>query len=78
MNFDFKNGRKINLKIVTKNHAGCPEIGFLIKSISVPYVRATAMPPAWVLNKCFLFIVVFIALSYRFSFDKLELRWSTK
>ena len=41
-----KIGVKINLKIITKNHAADPEIGFLTKSISKPYGRATAMPPA--------------------------------
>ena len=39
-------GVKMNLKIITKNHEGDPEIGFLTKSISKPYGRATAMPPA--------------------------------
>ena len=29
-----------------KNHAAYPEIGFLTKSTSQPYSRATAMPPA--------------------------------
>ena len=38
---------KINLRIITKNHAADPEKGFLTKSISKPYGRATAMPPAW-------------------------------
>ena len=41
-----KMGEKINLRIITKNEAD-PEIGFLRKSISKPYGRATAMPPAW-------------------------------
>ena len=36
-----------NLRIITKNHAADPETGFLIKSISKPYGRAMAMPPAW-------------------------------
>ena len=56
-------GVKINLRIITKNHAAEPEIGFLIKSISKPYGRATAMPAAWevifirdyVANRVFLF-----------------------
>ena len=39
-------GVKINLRIITKNHAAGPEIGFLTKSISKPYGLATAMPPA--------------------------------
>ena len=38
---------KRNLRIITKDHAADPEIGFLTKSISI---RATAMPPAWELN----------------------------
>ena len=43
----------INSRIITKNNAAYPEIGFLTKSISVPYGRATAMPLAWVLGKFF-------------------------
>ena len=34
-----------------KNHAADPEIGFLTKSISKPYVRAIAMPTAWDLRQ---------------------------
>ena len=41
---------KINLRIITKNHAADPDIEFLTKSISKPYGRATAMPTAWELN----------------------------
>ena len=37
---------KMNLRIITKNHAADPEIGFLTKSISKPNGRATAMPTA--------------------------------
>ena len=44
---------KMNLRIITKNHAADPEIGFLTKSISKPNGRATAMPTAWELNKSF-------------------------
>ena len=44
-------GVKMNLRIITKNDAADPEIGFLTKSISKPYGRATAMPPAWELKK---------------------------
>ena len=43
-------GAKVNLRIITTNHAADPEIGFLTKSISKPYGRATAMPPAWELS----------------------------
>ena len=35
---------KINFRIIMKNRAADPEIGFLTKSISKPYDRATAMP----------------------------------
>ena len=42
-----KMGVKMNLRIITKNHAADPKIGFLIKSISKPNGRATAMPTAW-------------------------------
>ena len=44
-------GVKMNLRIITKNHPADPEIGFLTKSISKPYGRATAMPPAWKLSR---------------------------
>ena len=44
-------GVKMNLGIIMKNHAADPEIEFLTKSIPKPYCRATAMPPAWGLNK---------------------------
>ena len=37
----------MNLRIITKNHAAYPEIALVIKSISKPYDRATAMPTAW-------------------------------
>ena len=42
-----KMGVKMNARIITKHHEVDPEIGFLTKSISKPYGRATAMPPAW-------------------------------
>ena len=41
----------MNLRILTKNHEAYPEKGFLTKSISKPYDRATTMPPAWELRK---------------------------
>ena len=47
MNFYFEMGLKINLRIITKNHAAYPVKGFVIKSISTPYGGAMAMPPAW-------------------------------
>ena len=40
----------MNLRITTKNHEADPEIGFLTKSISKPYGRATTMPLAWELK----------------------------
>ena len=40
-------GVKMNSRIITKSDAADPEIGFLTKSISKPYGRATAMPIAW-------------------------------
>ena len=43
-------GVKMNLRIITKNHAADPEIEFLTKSISKPYGRATAVPSAWELT----------------------------
>ena len=41
----------MKLRIITINDAGDPEIGFLTKSISKPYDRATAMPTAWELKR---------------------------
>ena len=40
-------GVKMNLRIITENHAADPEIRSLTKLISKPYGQATAMPPAW-------------------------------
>ena len=54
---------KMNLRIITKNHAADPEIGFLTKSISKPNGRATAMPTAWELNLRFK-----IRLNLRYDF----------
>ena len=45
-----KIGVKTNSRIITKNDAADPEIGFLTKSISKPNGRATAMPTAWELR----------------------------
>ena len=39
LNFDFKNGCKMNLRIKTKNHAADRKIGFLTKWISKPNGR---------------------------------------
>ena len=50
MNFDLKMGFKMNLRIIMKNHAADPEIGFLAKSILKPYGRVAAIPTAWKLN----------------------------
>ena len=41
-------GVEMNLRIITKNHASDPEIGFLTKSILKPYGRAAALPTALV------------------------------
>ena len=41
---------KMNLRIITKNHATDSEIGFLAKSISKSNGCATAMPTAWELK----------------------------
>ena len=41
---------KMNLRIITKNHAADPEKGFLAKSISKSNGYATAMPTAWELK----------------------------
>ena len=42
---------KMNLRIITKNHAADPEIEFLTKLISKPNGSATAMPTALELKK---------------------------
>ena len=36
--------------IITESHGADPEKGIPTKSISKPYCRATAMPPAWELK----------------------------
>ena len=41
----------MNLRIITKNHAADPEKGFLTKSISKPYDRATVIPTVWGLSR---------------------------
>ena len=45
INFELKMVVKRNLSLITKNHRADPEIGFLTKSISKSYGRATAMLP---------------------------------
>ena len=40
----------MNFSIIKKNYAADPEKGFLKKSISKPYGRATVMPTAWELR----------------------------
>ena len=52
-------------RMITKNNEADPEIGFLTKSISKPYGRATAMPTAWELNYKE-FIMVFFSFSRYF------------
>ena len=37
----------MNFRIIMKNRAADPEIGFLTKSISKPFGRATAKLTAW-------------------------------
>ena len=46
-------GAKTNFSIIIKNRVADRERGFLTKSISKPYGRATAIPPAWKLNIMF-------------------------
>ena len=50
MNFEVKIAVKMNLRIITKNHAADPEIGFLTKSISKANRCTTAIPTAWELS----------------------------
>ena len=52
----------MNLRIITKNHAADPEIGFLTKSISKLHGRATAMPTAWELIS--LFKTISLSINY--------------
>ena len=56
----------MNLRIITKNHAADPEIGFITKSISKPYGRALAIPTAWEISKS---DVVFKVRSKILNFD---------
>ena len=55
----------MNLRIITKNHAGDSEIGFLTKSISKSYGRAMAMPIAWGLTDNIRYISGFKPFSQR-------------
>ena len=53
---------KMNFKITANNHEADPEKGFLTKSISKPYGRATVMPPAWesiILFRTFYMLILF-------------------
>ena len=50
----------MNLRIITKNHEADSEIGFLTKSISKPYGRATALPPAWELSDYIEILLLFL------------------
>ena len=43
-------GVKMNFRIITKNHEADAVIGFLTKSISKPFDRSKAIPPAWELR----------------------------
>ena len=52
---------KMNIRIITKNHAADPEIRFLTKSISKPNGYTTAMPTACELKKVEIFFVAPIA-----------------
>ena len=52
----------MNFKITANNHEADPEKGFLTKSISKPYGRATVMPPAWesiILFRTFYMLILF-------------------
>ena len=65
---------KMNLRIITKNHAADPEIGFHTKSISKPYGRATAMLPSWELRSE---ILKFLGLNnFWWTFFRLTLLWT--
>ena len=55
----------MNLRIITKNHAGDSEIEFLTKSISKSYGRAMAMPIAWELTDNIRYILGFKPFSQR-------------
>ena len=68
---------KMNLRIITKNHATDPEIGFLTKSISEPNGCETAMPTAWELQLLLNFLTDYsecgIDSSKQFSSHSLEI-----
>ena len=53
MIFNFENGCKNDLTIITKNHVADPEKEFLAKSISKSNGCASAMPIAWELKSIF-------------------------
>ena len=55
---------KVNFRIISKNHAADPEIGFLAKSISKPNGCAMAMPTAWELKLTFLENIMDIFISF--------------
>ena len=67
-------GVKMTFRIITKNRAADPEIGFLAKSILKPYGRTAAMPTAWKLiesnhipNKFFIKYIINILFEFRFK-----------
>ena len=55
---------KMNLRIITKNHAADPEKEFFKKLISKPFGRATTMPTAWELNRKRFLNKLMLLLSY--------------
>ena len=57
-------GLKMNLRIITKNHAADPEKGFLAKSISKSNGSATAMATAWELISIFSNSKTLLVFSY--------------
>ena len=66
---------KMNFRIITKNDATDPEIGFLTKSISKPNGCATAMSTAWEIRANIALMrreIVLSKLIFRENKDKLN------
>ena len=69
---------KMNLRIITKNHAADPEIEFLAKSISKSNCFATAMPTAWEITNLIYVISLLIKPPYSHDVALLSSRTVTQ
>ena len=68
-----KMGVKMNLIMITKNHAADSVIGFLTKSISNPCGRTTATPTALDLNLNYMISQYFFSILNFFAIINFEL-----